>query len=70
MVFIMHLVNRVGNMYEWLIICMTRCPCLVTVSVKRVLSSLNYVTLLKHLFKLSYVLYYTESLAFKKLAVI
>ena len=43
----------------------------VKCAVKRVLSSLNYVTLLKQLFKAyNYVLYYTERLAFRKLVMI
>ena len=39
----MRLVNRVGNMYGWLIIGVVT----VAISVKRVSSSLNYVILLK-----------------------
>ena len=51
--FIMRLVNHVDNMYEWLIICVTSVHVSgpSTVFVKRVLSSVNYVTLLKQLFK-------------------
>ena len=54
----MRLVNCVANMYAWVAyylrdpaVLTDQCPGLVTVSVKRVSSSLNYVTLLKQLFK-------------------
>ena len=47
-----YLVNRVSrNVYGWLIICVTSMSRPSTVFVKRVSSSLNYVTLLKQLFK-------------------
>ena len=68
-----YLVNRVSNVYGWLIICVTSMsePSHGTVIVKWVSSiasivshfSINYL-------RLSYVLCYTERLAFRKLVMI
>ena len=66
-----YLVNRVSNVYGWLIICVTSMSEPSTVIVKRVSSiasivshfSINYL-------RLSYVLCYTERLAFRKLVMI
>ena len=66
-----YLVNRVSNVYGWLIICVTSMSEPSTVIVKRVSSiasivshfSINYL-------RLSYALCYTERLAFRKLVMI
>ena len=46
-----YLVNRVSNVYGWLIIFVTSMSGPSTLFVKLVSSNLNYVTLLKQLFK-------------------